>query len=122
MKFNCIEGIFSVQSSLFRGILRLNELEKGGIFIDGVNISGIGLHTLRSSISVIPQDPILFSGSIRMNLDPHHQHSDEDLWDALRKVNLARVVRALPNALNYEVTEGGENFSSGQRQLLCLCR
>lgn len=100
----------------------MNELEDGGIFIDGVNITSIGLHTLRSSISVIPQDPILFSGSIRMNLDPHQQHSDQDLWDALRKVNLARVVRALPNALHYEVTEGGENFSSGQRQLLCLCR
>jgi len=92
------------------------------VTIDGVNIANIGLDALRSSISVIPQDPVLFSGSIRMNLDPFNVHTDEALWAALQKAKLGVTVMNLPGGLSYEVTEGGDNFSLGQRQLLCLAR
>lgn len=112
----------SGKSSLFRALLRLTELDSGSIYIDGVNASAIGLDALRSSIAIIPQDPVLFSGSIRMNLDPFGAHSDEILWDALRKSNLEQAVRDLPGGLDFQVSEGGENFSLGQRQLICLAR
>lgn len=112
----------SGKSSLFRGLLRLNELESGRITIDGVNISSIGLNALRSSISVIPQEPILFSGSIRMNLDPMKKEEDNSLWRALRKVHLENLIRNFPGGLDFEISNGGDNLSSGQRQLLCLAR
>lgn len=109
-------------SSLFRALLRLTEVHDGAIYVDGVNLSRLGLDSLRSSISVIPQDPVLFSGSVRMNLDPFNRHTDMELWSALKKSKLDRTVMSLPGALNYVVTDGGENFSAGQRQLLCLAR
>ena len=77
---------------------------------------------MRSGISIIPQDPVLFSGTIRQNLDPFSTKSDEEIWEALRKSNLLSTVRALPGGLDYLVSEGGDNFSAGQRQLLCLSR
>ena len=112
----------SGKSSLFRALLRLSELEAGSIFIDGVDISAVGLNALRSSIAIIPQDPYLFSGSIRLNLDPFNKHTDEELWAAIAKSNLDPLVRSLPGGLAYEVQEGGDNFSIGQRQLFCLAR
>ena len=110
----------SGKSSLFRCLLRLTELESGSICIDGVDISAIGLQALRSSISIIPQDPELFSGSIRLNLDPFTQYSDEALWTVLKKSKLDKLVASLPGGLDFIVSEGGENFSIGQRQLLTL--
>jgi ABC-type multidrug transport system fused ATPase/permease subunit len=95
-------------------------LESGSICIDGVDISAIGLQALRSSISIIPQDPELFSGSIRLNLDPFSQYSDEALWTVLKKSKLDKLVASLPGGLDFVVSEGGENFSIGQRQLLTL--
>jgi ABC-type multidrug transport system fused ATPase/permease subunit len=112
----------SGKSSLFRCLLRLTELESGSICIDGVDISAIGLQALRSSISIIPQDPELFSGSIRLNLDPFSQYNDEALWTVLKKSKLDKLVASLPEGLDFVVSEGGENFSIGQRQLLCLAR
>ena len=112
----------SGKSSLFRALLRLTELESGRVRVDGVDASRIGLNALRASISIIPQDPFLFSGSIRLNLDPFGQHSDETLLTALRKANLFSIVATLPGGLAYEVSEGGDNFSIGQRQLFCLAR
>ncbi|KAJ1437218.1 hypothetical protein B484DRAFT_416639 [Ochromonadaceae sp. CCMP2298] len=112
----------SGKSSLFRALLRLTEVDSGRISIDGVDVGLIGLDALRSSLSVIPQDPVLFSGSIRFNLDPFRTHSDAELWAALHKSNLHRTVMSLPGGLGYEVTEGGDNFSAGQKQLLCLAR
>ncbi|XP_028254087.1 multidrug resistance-associated protein 1-like [Parambassis ranga] len=110
------------KSSLALGIFRILEAAKGQILIDGVNIAEIGLHDLRSRITIIPQDPVLFSGSLRMNLDPFETCSDDDLWKALKLAHLSSFVSALPQKLNHQCCEGGENFSVGQRQLLCLAR
>ncbi|EKU22549.1 atp-dependent bile acid permease, partial [Nannochloropsis gaditana CCMP526] len=110
------------KSSLFVGLLRLVELEGGSIEIDGVDISKVGLATLRSAVSVIPQDPVLFSGSIRSNLDPFQTYDDATLWSALRKASLEAAFRTSPLGLDQPVSEYGENLSSGQRQLLCLAR
>jgi ABC-type multidrug transport system fused ATPase/permease subunit len=112
----------SGKSSLFRALLRLTECEDGKIFLDGVDISAVGLHTLRERISIIPQDPVLFSGTIRFNLDPFHQATDEQLYEILAKSRLLSTIKSLPEGLDFVVSEGGSNFSAGQRQLLCLAR
>ncbi|KAM9012498.1 multidrug resistance-associated protein 1 isoform 5-T5 [Ara ararauna] len=110
------------KSSLTLGLFRINEAAEGEIIIDGVNIAKIGLHDLRFKITIIPQDPILFSGSLRMNLDPFDQHSDEDIWRSLELAHLKNFVSSLPDKLNHDCAEGGENLSVGQRQLVCLAR
>ncbi|XP_007948778.1 ATP-binding cassette sub-family C member 6 [Orycteropus afer afer] len=110
------------KSSLARGLLRLLEAAEGEIWIDGVPITHVGLHTLRSRITIIPQDPILFPGSLRMNLDLLHEHTDEVIWVALETVQLKAVVASLPGQLQYECTDQGDDLSVGQKQLLCLAR
>uniref|UniRef100_A0A6Q2Z4A9 ABC-type glutathione-S-conjugate transporter n=1 Tax=Esox lucius TaxID=8010 RepID=A0A6Q2Z4A9_ESOLU len=110
------------KSSLALGIFRILEAAKGEIYIDGVNIAEIGLHDLRSRITIIPQDPVLFSGSLRMNLDPFDAYTDEEIWTSLELAHLKNFVSNLPDKLNYECSEGGENLSLGQRQLVCLAR
>ena len=100
----------------------MTEAAAGGITIDGLDISKLGLGTLRSSLTIIPQDPVLFSGSLRMNLDPFSVHSDQELWTALEVAHLRSYVSSLSGALDYQVSEGGGNLSVGQRQLLCLAR
>ncbi|KAG6582881.1 ATP-binding Cassette (ABC) Superfamily [Phytophthora cinnamomi] len=90
----------------------------GSIVIDGLDISTIGLHELRNKISIIPQDPVLFSGTVRSNVDPFDQYTDEQIWTSLRRAHLAHVVTALDSA----VDEKGSNFSVGERQLLCIAR
>uniref|UniRef100_A0A8C1PJU4 ABC-type glutathione-S-conjugate transporter n=1 Tax=Cyprinus carpio TaxID=7962 RepID=A0A8C1PJU4_CYPCA len=110
------------KSSLALGIFRILEAAKGQIYIDGINIAEIGLHDLRSRITIIPQDPVLFSGSLRMNLDPFDAYSDEEVWNALELAHLKNFVSELPDKLNHECSEGGENISLGQRQLVCLAR
>uniref|UniRef100_A0A8B9G5T2 Multidrug resistance-associated protein 1 n=1 Tax=Amazona collaria TaxID=241587 RepID=A0A8B9G5T2_9PSIT len=110
------------KSSLTLGLFRINEAAEGEIIIDGVNIAKIGLHDLRFKITIIPQDPVLFSGSLRMNLDPFDQHSDEDIWRSLELAHLKNFVSSLPDKLNHDCAEGGENLSVGQRQLVCLAR
>uniref|UniRef100_A0A8C6ML39 ABC-type glutathione-S-conjugate transporter n=1 Tax=Nothobranchius furzeri TaxID=105023 RepID=A0A8C6ML39_NOTFU len=110
------------KSSLALGIFRILEAAKGKIFIDGVNIADIGLHDLRSRVTIIPQDPILFSGSLRMNLDPFDTYTDEEIWSSLELAHLKTFVSNLPDKLSYECSEGGENLSLGQRQLVCLAR
>ncbi|KAI8512524.1 Multidrug resistance-associated protein 4 [Branchiostoma belcheri] len=109
------------KSSLMHMLLRMAEI-KGAISIDGVDISTLGLSDLRSRISVIPQDPVLFSGSLRKNLDPFDQYTDSELWAALEQVQLKHVVGELSMALEAELAECGTNFSVGQRQLVCLAR
>ncbi|XP_062035577.1 multidrug resistance-associated protein 1 [Lepus europaeus] len=110
------------KSSLTLGLFRINESAEGEIIIDGVNIAKIGLHNLRFKITIIPQDPVLFSGSLRMNLDPFSHYSDEEVWTSLELAHLKEFVSALPDKLNHECAEGGENLSVGQRQLVCLAR
>jgi ABC-type multidrug transport system fused ATPase/permease subunit len=95
---------------------------KSVIEIDGIDIARIPLHTLRSKMSVIPQDPVLFSGNIRKNLDPFTEHDDAALWKVLGLVELESFVRGLTGQLCHHVADSGENFSSGQRQLMCFAR
>lgn len=135
------------KSSLALGIFRILEAAKGEIYIDGVNIAEIGLHDLRSRITIIPQvlqllidrlilfdnppkclttvmvtdfcfflqqDPVLFSGSLRMNLDPFDTYTDEEIWSSLELAHLKNFVSNLPDKLNYECSEGGENLRYGQ--------
>ncbi|XP_065902912.1 ATP-binding cassette sub-family C member 4-like isoform X2 [Dysidea avara] len=109
------------KSSLLAALFRLAEPE--GVFeIDGIQITDIGLHDLRKNISIIPQDPVLFSGTVRYNLDPFREHDNDKLWDALKEVQLEHVILGLEEGLDAEVSEGGSNFSVGQRQLICLAR
>ncbi|KAJ1097026.1 hypothetical protein NDU88_002155 [Pleurodeles waltl] len=110
------------KSSLTLGLFRILEPATGQICIDGIDISKIGLHDLRSKITIIPQDPILFSGSLRMNLDPFDSHCEEELWTALELAHLRSFVIGLPDKLDHACSEGGENLSVGQRQLVCLAR
>lgn len=94
----------------------------GRIVIDGLDISNIGLHDLRSNLSIIPQDPTLFEGSMRLNLDPLGMYSDAEIWEALDKCQLGDIIRAKDEKLEASVSENGENWSVGQRQLVCLGR
>lgn len=110
------------KSSLTLALFRIIESSGGKIFIDGIDISTLGLHNLRSRLTIIPQDPVLFSGSLRLNLDPFDTKSDEELWKALELAHLKTFVKSLTAGLNHEISEGGENLSVGQRQLVCLAR
>ncbi|XP_078621139.1 ATP-binding cassette sub-family C member 9-like [Branchiostoma floridae x Branchiostoma japonicum] len=112
----------SGKSSLTLTLFRMIDMFEGVISIDGVDISCVPLTLLRSRLSIIPQDPVLFSGTIRFNLDPEENSDDEELWRALEIAQLKDVVTDLPSKLDEMVTEGGENFSVGQRQLFCLAR
>jgi ABC-type multidrug transport system fused ATPase/permease subunit len=112
----------SGKSTLLQALFRAMELESGEIRLDGVSIAQVGLEKLRRSLAIIPQDPTLFLGTLRANLDRYHEHDDEAVWHALRKARLEPFVRALPGGLGAPVQENGANFSQGQRQLLCLAR
>ncbi|OII72305.1 ABC transporter family protein [Cryptosporidium andersoni] len=110
------------KSSIFASILRLVEPFSGNIKIDDIDISSIGLFDLRSRISIIPQDPIIFSGTVRFNLDPLKQHSDEDIYEVLNRTHLRGFFKSMPNGLYSKLDVGGHSLSAGQRQLLCLAR
>jgi len=110
------------KSSLILALFRFVELTGGSILIDGVDVATIGLHCLRKSLSVIPQDPFIFSGTVRQNLDPFKEYSDEMLWEVLAKVHMKDKICSLPSLLEATVVENGDNFSVGERQLLCLAR
>uniref|UniRef100_A0AAQ5WZB3 ATP-binding cassette, sub-family C (CFTR/MRP), member 8 n=1 Tax=Amphiprion ocellaris TaxID=80972 RepID=A0AAQ5WZB3_AMPOC len=112
----------SGKSSFSLAFFRMVDMFEGRIVIDNIDISKLPLQTLRSRLSIILQDPILFSGTIRFNLDPEMKATDEMLWEALEIAQLKPVVKSLPGGLDATVTEGGENFSQGQRQLFCLAR
>ncbi|XP_038059425.1 ATP-binding cassette sub-family C member 9-like [Patiria miniata] len=112
----------SGKSTLTLALLRVIDIFEGRVLIDDVDIMTVPLTTLRSKLSIIPQDPVLFTGSVRINLDPEMKKSDDDLWQALEIAQLKEVVSQLEGGLDAKVTEGGENFSVGQRQLFCLAR
>ncbi|XP_054556383.1 ATP-binding cassette sub-family C member 5 isoform X2 [Talpa occidentalis] len=112
----------SGKSSLGMALFRLVELCGGCIKIDGVRISDIGLADLRSKLSIIPQEPVLFSGTVRSNLDPFNQYREDQIWDALERTHMKECIAQLPLKLESEVMENGDNFSVGERQLLCIAR
>jgi len=115
------------KSSLIAVLFRLYNF-RGHIELDGVDSKRVGLRELRKSMSIIPQDPVLFGGSLRKNLDPFGEHSDQELWAALEAVQLKQLFNTGPhsstnsNGLQFQIQEGGSNFSLGQRQLVCLAR
>nr|GEX49465.1 ABC transporter C family member 12-like [Tanacetum cinerariifolium] len=110
------------KSTMINALFRLVEVEKGRILIDNYDISSFGLTDLRKVLGIIPQSPVLFSGTVRFNLDPFNEHNDYDIWEALERSYLKSVIARNPMGLYAEVSEGGENFSVGQRQLLSLAR
>ncbi|XP_042906948.1 multidrug resistance-associated protein 1 isoform X2 [Parasteatoda tepidariorum] len=110
------------KSSLTLCLFRIIEAVDGTIEIDKRDIFKMGLHSLRSKITIIPQDPVLFSGTLRMNLDPFDWYNDAQLWESLEHAHLKSFVSGLEDGLNHEIVEGGENLSVGQRQLVCLAR
>ncbi|XP_061342019.1 ABC transporter C family member 10-like [Gastrolobium bilobum] len=112
----------SGKSTLIGALFRLVEPAGGRIIVDGIDISSIGLHDLRSRIGIIPQDPTLFNGTVRFNLDPLSQHSDQEIWEVLGKCQLREVVEEKEGGLDSSVVEAGANWSMGQQQLFCLGR
>ena len=110
------------KSSLTLSLFRLIEPTSGKIIIDNVDVTQIGLQELRSKLTIIPQDPVLFSGTLRTNLDPFDQYTEEQLWMAIEHSHLKDFVKSQENQLEHEVVESGENLSVGQRQLICLAR
>ncbi|XWS11330.1 hypothetical protein CRYUN_Cryun38cG0074500 [Craigia yunnanensis] len=112
----------SGKSTLVQTVFRMVEPAAGQIIIDGVNISSIGLHDLRSRLSIFPQDPTMFEGTIRSNLDPLEEYTDQQIWEALDKCQLGDKVRRMEGKLDSTVNENGDNWSMGQRQLVCLGR
>ena len=108
------------KSTITLSLFRIIEAAAGNIIIDGVNVSEIGLHELRKKLTIIPQDPVLFSGTMRFNLDPFNEKSDQELWTCLEHAHLKDFVKSLDQGLDSSVSEGGENLSVGQRQLVCF--
>lgn len=112
----------SGKSTLMQLLFRIIELDSGIIKIDDVDIATIGLAQLRTGIAILPQDPTLFTGSIRDNIDPFDEYTDAQLWEALERAQMKHAVETMPEQLATPVGEGGESFSVGERQLLCLAR
>jgi len=112
----------SGKSTLIQALYRFTELESGRILIDGVDIAGVPLARLRKALAIIPQDPTLFMGSVRSNLDRYNEYSDEELWRVLDRTSLGEYMRAQPKGLLLQLSENGANLSQGQRQLMCLAR
>ncbi|EOA34104.1 hypothetical protein CARUB_v10021605mg [Capsella rubella] len=112
----------SGKSTLIQVLFRLVEPSQGNIIIDGIDIRTIGLHDLRSRFGIIPQEPVLFEGTVRSNIDPTEQYSDQEIWKSLERCQLKDLVSSKPEKLDSLVVDNGENWSVGQRQLLCLGR
>ncbi|KAJ6338496.1 hypothetical protein OIU76_008048 [Salix suchowensis] len=112
----------SGKSTMIQVFFRLVEPTGGKIIIDGIDICMLGLHDLRSRFGIIPQEPVLFEGTVRSNVDPVGQYTDEDIWRSLERCQLKDVVAAKPEKLDSPVIDNGDNWSVGQRQLLCLGR
>ena len=113
----------SGKSSLMIALFRISDIEDdgGAIMIDGINTKEIGTSTLRLNISIIPQEPVIFSNSVRYNLDPFGACSDAELWEVIEKVQLSEVIAGLPGGF-LEVLSESSSFSQGQMQLLCIAR
>jgi len=112
----------SGKSTLVQALFRLVEPAEGIMIVNGIDICTLGLHDLRSRFGIIPQEPVLFEGTIRSNIDPIGQYSDAEIWQALERCQLKDVVVSKPEKLDGPVADSRENWSVGQRQLLCLGR
>ncbi|KAH9989856.1 metal resistance protein YCF1 [Russula vinacea] len=110
------------KSSLLLALFRILEPAEGTILIDGVDTTKIGLHDLRSAMTIVPQSPDLFEGTVRENIDPVGEYQDADIWEALKQAHLKEYVESLPEGLDAPVREGGSSLSAGQRQLICFAR
>lgn len=122
MKTGIVGRTGSGKSTLIQALFRIVDPTVGRILIDGINITTIGLHDLRSRLGIIPQDPTMFEGTVRSNLDPLEEYTDDQIWEALDCCQLGDEVRKKEIKLDSAVTENGENWSVGQRQLVCLGR
>ncbi|XP_027412882.1 multidrug resistance-associated protein 4-like [Bos indicus x Bos taurus] len=120
-KYGIVGRTGAGKSSLIAALFRLSEPE-GGIYIDGILTAHIGLHDLRKKLSVALQEPVLFTGTMKENLDPFNEHTDNELWNALEEVQLKESIEGLPAKMNTELAESGLNLSAGQKQLVCLAR
>lgn len=120
-KIGIIGRTGSGKSSITQALFQL-AITEGSIEIDNVELTRLGLHTFRQKISIIPQDPILFIGTLRYNLDPFDERSDDEIWSALELVELKETIKLFAFGLQTKVSDDGSNFSMGQRQLLCLAR
>lgn len=112
----------SGKSTLMLSLLRILTYEAGSILIDDIDIAKLPLNTLRSNIAIIPQDPVLFTLNVRKNLDPFDQSSDEEIWNALKQCRLYKKINSMENGIMSMVKLGGENFSAGEKQLVCIAR
>ncbi|KAF9120602.1 Multidrug resistance-associated protein 4 [Mortierella sp. 14UC] len=122
-KIGVVGKMGSGKTTLLISLLRVVEAAEGQILIDNVDIREIGLQDLRSKIAIIPQEPVLFVGTIRSNLDPFHRRTDQEIWDALDAVHLSdNIKQNMPLKLETPIIENGRNFSLGQRQLFCIAR
>ncbi|CAF2747057.1 unnamed protein product [Rotaria sp. Silwood2] len=121
-KIGIIGRTGSGKSSFCIALFRIIEPANGEIIIDNVDIRHIGLHDVRSRITIIPQDAVIFAGTVRFNVDPFGSYSDAEIWAALELVHIKERIRSMEDGLSYLLTEGGENLSAGERQLLCMAR
>ncbi|KAG0003216.1 Multidrug resistance-associated protein 4 [Modicella reniformis] len=122
-KIGVVGKMGSGKTTLLISLLRVVEAAEGKIYIDGVDIRDIGLHDLRSKIAIIPQEPVLFVGTIRSNLDPFHRRTDQEIWDALDAAHLSENIKQnMPMKLETPIIDNGRKFSLGQRQLFCIAR
>jgi ABC-type multidrug transport system fused ATPase/permease subunit len=112
----------SGKSSMIAALFRVVAPDSGHILIDGVDIAEIPLNILRHRISIVPQDPVLFAGTLRFNLDPEGIYTDDHIWRVLEETSMSKEVSSNPLKIDMVVEEGGSNFSVGQKQLLCLAR
>ena len=110
------------KSTMMIALFRITDLCEGSISIDGVDLGKLGLEDVRRALCIIPQDPVLFSASVRFNLDPFNESTDEEIWAVLEQVELKDAIDRLPKKLDDAVEEGGSNFSVGERQLICMAR
>ena len=110
------------KSTMMIALFRITDLCEGSIAIDGIDLATLGREDVRRALCIIPQDPVLFSASVRFNLDPFNEASDEDIWSVLEQVELKDAIERLPRGLADDVQEGGSNFSVGERQLICMAR
>lgn len=122
MKTGLIGRTGSGKSTILQSVYRFMKIEQGEILMSGVSIHKIPLSILRKNLAVIPQDPSLFMGTLRSNIDRYFEKTDNEIWEILETISLGQFVRNLPGHLDFQISENGSNLSQGQRQLICLAR